>query len=77
MSEVKTSEALTAKAQEKNEVLTASSKTMSEVKTSKASAAKAQKNDEVPASAEEVMVSEGSYSFTLILFVSNSKILLC
>jgi len=59
MSEVKTSEASTAKAQEKDEVLTASSKTMSEVNTSKALAAKAQENDEVPASAEEVMVSEG------------------
>jgi hypothetical protein len=76
MSEVNTSEASTAKAQEKDEVLTASSKTMSEVNTSKALTAKAQENVELPASAEEVMVSEGSYSFTLILFVSNSKILL-
>ena len=76
MSEVKTSEASTAKAQEKDEVLTASSKKMSEVKTSKALAEKAQENDEVPASAEEVTVSEGSYSFMLFLFVSNSKILL-
>jgi hypothetical protein len=49
---------------------------MSEVKTSKALAEKAQENDEVPASAEEVTVSEGSYSFMLFLFVSNSKILL-
>jgi hypothetical protein len=66
MSEVKTSEASTAKAQEKDGVLTAiSSKTMSEVKTSKALAEKAQENDEVPASAEEVTVSEGSYSFML------------
>ena len=77
MSEVKTSEASTAKAQEKDGVLTAiSSKKMSEVKTSKALAEKAQENDEVPASAEEVTVSEGSYSFMLFLFVSNSKILL-